>query len=96
MEQQVHVVCYVKEAGAYLDYNYRKKPSPLVPTNGKLTDIATKVARSFHQPWVSVLQYTYQNGVKHTGRKCNFPTNRADPFKNPRLGPIPRLRVGTF
>src|SRR5258708_7730259 len=29
MEQQVHVVCYVAEAAAYLDYNNRKLASPL-------------------------------------------------------------------
>ncbi|MDB6121894.1 MAG: hypothetical protein JWQ71_887, partial [Pedosphaera sp.] len=75
MEKQVHVVCYVKEVGAYLDYNNRKKPSPLVPTNGRLADIAGKVARSFHQPWMSVLEYTYKNGVKHTVM-ADFPTQQ--------------------
>lgn len=62
--KQAHVVCYVKEAGAYLDYNNRKKPSPLVPTDGSLADIARKVARSFGAPWCSVLEYTFKNGVK--------------------------------
>jgi hypothetical protein len=66
MEKQVHVVCYVKEIGAYLDYNNRKKPVPLVPTNGSLSDIATKVARTFHAPWVSALEYTFKEGIKRT------------------------------
>jgi hypothetical protein len=66
MEKQVHVVCYVKEIGAYLDYNNRKKPAPLVPTNGSLSDIATKVARTFHAPWVTALEYTFKEGIKRT------------------------------
>lgn len=66
MERQVHVVCYVAEAKAYLDYNNRKQASPLVPTNGTLTDIAGKVARSFHAAWHCVFEYTYKNGIQHT------------------------------
>jgi hypothetical protein len=66
MEKQVHVVCYVTEAKAYLDYNNRKKASPLVPTSGALSDIAGKVAQSFHAPWRCVSEYTYNNGVQHT------------------------------
>lgn len=66
MEKQVHVVCYVAEAGAYLDYNNRKKASPLVPTNGALADIAGKVAQSFHASWRCVSEYTYKNGIQHT------------------------------
>ncbi len=66
MEKQVHVVCYVAEAGAYLDYNNRKKASPLVPTNGALADIAGKVAQSFRAAWRCASEYTYKNGVQHT------------------------------
>ena len=66
MEKQVHVVCYVKEIGAYLDYNNRKKTAPLVSTNGSMSDIATKVACTFHAPWVSALEYTFKDGIKRT------------------------------
>jgi hypothetical protein len=66
MEKEVHVVCYIKGVGAYLDYNNRKKASPLVPTNGSLSDIATKVAQSFNDPWSSVLEYTLKNGIQQT------------------------------
>ncbi|MDB6022788.1 MAG: hypothetical protein JWQ04_2645 [Pedosphaera sp.] len=66
MPTQVHVVCVVTEAKAYLDYNNRRQDSPLVPTDGSLTDIAGKVARSFHTTWRCVCEYTVKDGVQHT------------------------------
>ena len=65
MERQVHVVCYVAEATAYLDYNNRKKASPLVSTNGRLPDMADQVAQSFRSTWSCVMEYTFQNGLRH-------------------------------
>jgi hypothetical protein len=64
MEKQFHVVCYVKEVNAYLDYNNRKKQSPLVQTDGSLQDIANKVARSFGTTWASVAEFVYKGGVR--------------------------------
>ncbi|EEF62739.1 hypothetical protein [Pedosphaera parvula] len=64
MEKQFHVVCYVKEVNAYLDYNNRKKPSPLVSTDGSLDDIADKVAHSFRTPWSTVAEFIYNAGVR--------------------------------
>jgi len=72
MSKQTHVVCYVKEAGAYLDYNNRRKASPLVPTSGTLPDIAAKVARSFRTPWTSVMEFTYKDGIRKAGA-MDFP-----------------------
>jgi hypothetical protein len=66
MPTQVHVVCHVAEAKAYLDYNNRRQASPLVPTDGSLADIAGKVARSFHTTWRCVSEYTFKNGLQHT------------------------------
>lgn len=66
MERQVHVVCYVAEAKAYLDYNNRSLASPLVATDGGLPDIAGKVAKSFHSAWRCVSEYTFKNGVQRT------------------------------
>ncbi|MDB6067947.1 MAG: hypothetical protein JWR26_4155 [Pedosphaera sp.] len=66
MEQQVHVVCYVADTKTYLDYNNRSLASPLVATNGSLTDIAGKVAKSFHAGWRCVSEYTFKNGVQRT------------------------------
>jgi hypothetical protein len=64
MERQTHVVCYVKEVGAYLDYNKRNDASPLVPSDGTLADIAGKVARSFGSRWSSVLEFTFRGGTR--------------------------------
>lgn len=66
MEKQTHVVCYVPEVGAYLDYNNRGKTFPLAPTNGRLADIANKVALSFHSSWRCVSEYTSKHGIQHT------------------------------
>jgi hypothetical protein len=64
MEKQFHVVCYVEEVNAYLDYNNRKKESPLVQTDGSLQDIANKVAHSFGTKWASVAEFVYKAGVR--------------------------------
>ncbi|HZQ47043.1 MAG TPA: hypothetical protein VFC07_08530 [Verrucomicrobiae bacterium] len=66
MAKQTHVVCYVAETGVYLDYNNRGKAVPLVPTNGRLADIANKVALSFHSTWRCVSEYTSKNGIQRT------------------------------
>lgn len=68
MEKQAHVVCYVKETGAYLDYNNRGKAVPLVSTDGHLSDVADKVAKSFHAAWSGVMEYTFKDGVKKVVR----------------------------
>ncbi len=64
MARQTHVVCYVKEARAYLDYNNRAKADPLVSSDGALADVAAKVARSFHSTWFNALEFTLRNGVR--------------------------------
>ncbi len=58
MPREVHVVCYVKETNGYLDYNCRRKPSPLVKCDGQLSAIALSVARSFRAQWRSVSEFT--------------------------------------
>lgn len=58
MAGQTHVVCYVKEAGCYLDYNCRAQASPLQPTDGTLKDIANKVSACFRTTWRSVAEFT--------------------------------------
>ncbi len=65
MPHDVHVVCYVAETGSYLDYNRRKKASPLVKCKGDLAAIAGKVAESFRTKWRSVSEFTLQKGVRH-------------------------------
>ncbi len=63
MAEEVHVICYVAEAGGYLDYNRRKEPSPLVKCGNDLSAIGTSVAKSFHADWVSASEYTFRNGA---------------------------------
>lgn len=72
MERQVHVVCYVLETKAYLDFNNRKLSSPSVASDGTLADIAQKVARSFHAPWTCASEFVYKNGIRQT-RWTDFP-----------------------
>lgn len=65
MAKEIHVVCYVAEANAYLDFNNRGNASPLVPTDGTVSDIAEKVARSFESEWHCASEFTYNNGQRH-------------------------------
>ena len=65
MPHDVHVVCYVSETRAYLDYNCRRQLSPLVKCDGNISSIATSVAASFRAPWRSVSEFTFQNGARH-------------------------------
>lgn len=54
-----HVVCYVSEKKAYLDYNNRKFFLNLERSGPHLRSIASKVADSFEKNWTSVTEYTY-------------------------------------
>jgi hypothetical protein len=67
MEGQTHVVCYIPEVEGYLDYNCRGLPAPLQPTNGKLDDIAGKVANYFRTSWRLVAEFTLQAGTPKFG-----------------------------
>ena len=64
MPQDVHVVCYVAESHAYLDFNRRKQAAPLVPCKEDLTAIAASVAEYFRSPWRSASEFTFRNGVR--------------------------------
>ena len=59
MEKQTHVVCFVKEAGGFLDYNHRADAHPLIPSDGTIEDIASKVASDFRSQWhmASIFRY---------------------------------------
>jgi len=60
----VHVVCYIEETKAYLDFEKRKHPNRLVGASHSLAEIAQKVAESFNAQWTSVSEFTYEAGVK--------------------------------
>ncbi|MEW6156781.1 MAG: transglutaminase domain-containing protein [Verrucomicrobiota bacterium] len=59
-----HVVCYVVEVKAYLDFNNRVYLKRLVSSDGSLKDIARKVAKSFEASWTSASEFTYSEGLK--------------------------------
>ena len=59
-----HVVCYVKETKSYLDYNCRKKVSPLVKCDWDLAAIGESVAQSFRSQWRSASEFTFNNGTR--------------------------------
>ena len=64
MRKVVHVVCYIEESGAYLDYNLRRKKTRLVKCDPSLEAIATSVANSYRANWSSASEFTYSQGVK--------------------------------
>lgn len=65
MPGETHVVLYVDEVHGYLDYNYRKSRHPVLSCGSALPQIATKVAASFHLPWVAVYEFNFYNQMKH-------------------------------
>ena len=68
MEQETHVVCYIKEIGGYLDYNNRKYLSRVESSDGSLEAVARKVASSFGTGWVSASEFTFEDGLKLVSR----------------------------
>jgi Transglutaminase-like domain len=60
MSKQTHVVCYVKEAGGFLDYNHRADAHPVIPSDGSLEDIAGKVAGDFRSQWRMASAFRYR------------------------------------
>jgi hypothetical protein len=65
MSKQTHVVCYVKEAGGFLDYNHRSDAHPVIASDGSLEDIADKVASDFRAQWqmTSAIRYCKNSPV---------------------------------
>jgi len=59
-----HVVCYVEETGAYLDYNFRNSATPLIKSGASMAEIAESVARSYNLRWNSASEFTFRSGVK--------------------------------
>lgn len=60
----VHVVCYIEESGAYLDYNRRHCRSQMIKSVDSLPEIARKVAKSFGAPWASASEFTFNGQAK--------------------------------
>jgi len=68
MDGQTHVVCYIDEVKAYLDFNRRAKSPALQPSDGSLEDIAAGVAAYFRVPWRSASEFIYVSGERRFGR----------------------------
>jgi len=66
MERQVHVICFVAETKTYLDFNNRKLACASVSSDGTLSDIARKVAQSFHASWTCASEFVYKGSHRHT------------------------------
>ena len=64
MHGVVHVVCYIDEVHAYLDYNVRNCLSRTVSSDGTIPDIARKVANSFDSAWTTASEFTFEDGSK--------------------------------
>ena len=66
MPGYLHAVCYIAETRSYLDFNRRGSFRRAVPCNGSLTDIAARVARSFHTEWTAVAEFSWERGIERT------------------------------
>jgi hypothetical protein len=61
MERQTHVVCFVKEAHGFLDFNHRSDAHPIIDSDGSLEEIAQKVAGDFRGRWLTASEFKYEN-----------------------------------
>ena len=61
MERQTHVVCFVKEAHGFLDFNHRSDAHPIIESEGSLEEIAQKVAGDFRGRWLTASEFKYGN-----------------------------------
>ena len=77
MDQQTHVVCYVKEAGGFLDYNHRADEFPVVLSDGSLEDVARHVAGDFRSGWRMASAFRYRNGSPVYGHMVFAPQKSA-------------------
>ncbi len=66
MPGYLHAVCYIAETRSYLDFNRRGSFRRAVPCDGTLTDIAARVARSFHTEWTAVAEFSWERGIERT------------------------------
>jgi hypothetical protein len=87
MKGQTHVVCYVDEIHGYLDYNLRKEASAIQLANGKLEEIADKVAAYFRNPWRSASEFSYDANQPRFGRIV---------FAGARTAPQPERQGGSL
>ena len=70
----VHVVCYVEQSHAYLDYNNRAS-SALVRSGPEISEIAGQVASSYALPWSSASEFTWEKGARRLVKTVVSPNN---------------------
>jgi hypothetical protein len=75
MDGQTHVVCYVKEARGFLDFNHRADVHPVIQSDDSLNDIAAKVASYFRNPWLLASEIRYE-GDRVVFLESSFPPAR--------------------
>lgn len=64
MPKVVHVICYVEEAGCYLDYNEHSPRVQVVRCGPEISAIASSVARGLNLNWSSASEFTYEAPTK--------------------------------
>ncbi|MDB6055062.1 MAG: hypothetical protein JWN25_2585 [Verrucomicrobiales bacterium] len=64
MPGATHVVCYIAEEGAYLDYNLRGGFRKMEKCSADLSAIADKVAKSFDASWTTASEFTWDGGIR--------------------------------
>lgn len=77
-----HVVCYVQEAQAYLDYNERRYFIKLTRARNRIRAVASKVADSLEANWVSASEFTYDYRTE-TKRITHTVVKRDPPEQDP-------------
>jgi hypothetical protein len=64
MPKVVHVVCYIPEVNAYLDYNARSSRTGVVQSGSSVGEVARHVAKAYGVKWSSASEFTFEAGAK--------------------------------
>lgn len=64
MPRVVHVVCYIEETGAFLDFNARSAPEQTISCDNTIEAVAQAVAKSYGTRWNTASEFTFENGLK--------------------------------
>lgn len=83
-----HVVCYVTDKKAYLDYNNRKYSINLEHSGTSIRAIADNVADSFAKNWTTGTEYTYSY-VEGRQRTVCIVVKTDPPARDPDRRPAP-------
>jgi hypothetical protein len=76
MPKTIHVVCFVKETGTYLDYNLRKDEVKTITSADDVGAIADKVALGFREAWYCAAEFKFVNSQRQF-LTTEFPRKKA-------------------